>query len=386
LCPPVGTSNNFRSSCLVLSNQRVTSNFIASRRLYLIHRKNGLTNSYILRKMELRTTIMNTNDDNQNQTPTNPQEADDATRHLKHPFIYSEFTYIEGYVMTPETARFLLKYYNVRNRPVEKARIPVIARDMQLGNFRSDSAEFCYEKDTGIILDGQTRKHAIVLANVPVKINVKAGMDPKDAAYIDGNKARTAAQRIMMAEVDGDHSPKAFKVKTKHFQIANMLYQLKNKFKVRKATAYDLNETAKQHNAAISAVVNAIGDKKENKKKNLNVPVGLTRAGNLTPIVIFYEKFPEKAIEFLESVITGAKLEADSPALNLRNVLGKDSSGGGQIQYVDFARTSYAIKMFLDNNQAFKQFSIYRRVGTKKILKRINYLSWIDSGEDEGEE
>lgn len=90
--------------------------------------------------------------------------------------------------ITPEMAEeFLLK--NSKNRTLSQRRVSLYASAMQDGKWRVTHQGVAVFAD-GILADGQHRLHAIIKADLPVKMLLVTGLHPDSADGIDQHRAR----------------------------------------------------------------------------------------------------------------------------------------------------------------------------------------------------
>jgi len=84
---------------------------------------------------------------------------------------------------------------NVHNRPVSQAHVERLAQEMKAGRWRVTHQGIAFSLG-GMLLDGQHRLWAAVLADVSVPLRVFFNEPPDSAEYIDGGVARNAVDRI----------------------------------------------------------------------------------------------------------------------------------------------------------------------------------------------
>lgn len=106
-----------------------------------------------------------------------------------------------------------------KNRIVSPASVAPMVRDMLSGNWEATSNPIIFDED-GNLLDGHHRLTGVVIAgetdpNIEIMFLVLRGEPRTNAAYIDGNTARTAAQRLGISNA-------AAAVCTIHFQLIGM--------------------------------------------------------------------------------------------------------------------------------------------------------------------
>lgn len=107
----------------------------------------------------------------------------------------------ERVLVTPTLAKRWLGLNAENNRLPKTSRIPGYARDMVSGNWNSDTGETIKFNEDGVLIDGQNRLAAVVMAEVPVEFDVATGLPSGAMLVIDSGKPRTAADSLKIEGV-----------------------------------------------------------------------------------------------------------------------------------------------------------------------------------------
>ncbi len=82
----------------------------------------------------------------------------------------------ERTIVTPALARKWLELNAENNRLPRPRKIQAYARDMASGNWNSDSGETIKFDKNGILVDGQNRLQAVLLADMSIAMDVVTGL------------------------------------------------------------------------------------------------------------------------------------------------------------------------------------------------------------------
>lgn len=111
-------------------------------------------------------------------------------------------TFEEVRVTPPMAKRWLER--NESNRKVSRARVNAYARDMAAGHWARSPHGIVFNEN-GDLLDGQHRLHAIVAANVAIRMLVVRGADHDVRLVIDRGRVRSMADALTMAGEKNAH-------------------------------------------------------------------------------------------------------------------------------------------------------------------------------------
>lgn len=102
-------------------------------------------------------------------------------------------------LVTPKTAKKYLEV-NIKNRSLKDPVVIRYANDMKNGNWKQDTGEFIKISESGVILDGQHRLHAIIKANCSVYLDFIFNLKDEVFDVIDTGASRTASD---IFKIDG---------------------------------------------------------------------------------------------------------------------------------------------------------------------------------------
>lgn len=252
--------------------------------------------------------------------------------------------------VTPETARRWLGQNTASNRNISKRTVEAYAREMTAGNWKLTHQGIAFNQ-SGELVDGQHRLHAIVLANVPVTFKVTTGLALEYNSPIDFGYGRSAAHitgwsaryiSILRASVSLELGMSGVSFKTSLGQI---------------------EEADRVHGVTVKRAV-------ELTASSSKIPTGVVAA-----VAFAYPLDPDKVAAFAEQLHTGEMLKRGMPALALRKWLQSDKRPSIREQLV---ATLSAVKAVL---QGKDMTAIYSRGSTGPNVERegmTNY-AWICS-------
>lgn len=92
--------------------------------------------------------------------------------------------------ITPQTAAEYLSHNAPNNRRIKRAHVEMLARDMQSGEFKTTHQGIAFDKN-GMLIDGQHRLQAVLMAGVPVKMVVSRNCETTTLTSLDRGESRT---------------------------------------------------------------------------------------------------------------------------------------------------------------------------------------------------
>lgn len=101
--------------------------------------------------------------------------------------------------ITPALARAYLVVNAENNRNVKRSKIESYARDMLSGNWNSDSGETIKLSETGRLIDGQNRMHAVIKAGIPIDFDIAHGLPDAAMLVLDSGASRTGADALKVS-------------------------------------------------------------------------------------------------------------------------------------------------------------------------------------------
>ncbi len=107
---------------------------------------------------------------------------------------------IESVTLTPKLASELLDM-NTHNRPVRDGYVELLANEILEGRWRDYTGDTIRISKTKIVLDGQHRMKAVILANKPIKTHIIYGVDPNAMDVIDTGMRRQPADVLHLGGV-----------------------------------------------------------------------------------------------------------------------------------------------------------------------------------------
>jgi hypothetical protein len=103
-------------------------------------------------------------------------------------------------LITPTRAKQLLEA-NIKNRLVKSKRVDMYANDIVNGRWKEHTGESIKISETGLILDGQHRLHAIIQANKAIVMLVISGLEDSVFDVIDTGSSRNASDAFKISDI-----------------------------------------------------------------------------------------------------------------------------------------------------------------------------------------
>lgn len=88
-----------------------------------------------------------------------------------------------------------------RNRKVDESRVKQYAAEMKAGRWQTDTGECIKFTPDGIMIDGQHRCLAIILANVSLVLTVAKNVDKEKATVLDTGKSRSIGDAMTIKKI-----------------------------------------------------------------------------------------------------------------------------------------------------------------------------------------
>jgi hypothetical protein len=260
-------------------------------------------------------------------------------------------------IVTSSIAKDLLNY-NLDNRRIRKEKVSHYARQMKEGTWKSNTHEYVKIATSGRILDGQHRLHAVIEANVPVELQFVFNCDESIFDVIDSGLNRNAGDVFHIQGIkNGNSIPSIINVYNdfkndrlysgEKRPIKMTSADLKEEYLKRPDFWQNVHSLAHQNYVAFSKILN----------KSL--------IGGL--YAFWYDRYPEKSLEFITQLCTGANITNNSINL-LRNKLILDKVSQKKIPVK--VRNSLIIKTwnYFIKNQTVKIMKIDMSTETVKSL------------------
>lgn len=209
-------------------------------------------------------------------------------------------------VITPAMATRWLEA-NTRNRPLSDTTVKTYAADMAAGAWHITHQGIGFDVD-GMLLDGQHRLSAIILANVPVAMLVTRGLPRNAQDVIDAPRVRSVKDQLQMIDGVTDAVAKAATVKVVHALDNN----------IRATFRLSLNQTRA-----------AIARDGERLEKMLALYHGTPfKTAPFLGAMVFALGAGGKVQEFAEAVRNGEGLKRGDPAYTVRDFMLMTRRGG----------------------------------------------------------
>lgn len=223
----------------------------------------------------------------------------------------TELTY-ELVEFTPDIAAEYLKI-NTHNRSKTQIRIDQYKRDMLAGRW-AVNGEAIKISNTGVLLDGQHRLHAIADIDDPgfsVQMLVIRGLSMQAQMTMDQGGARQAHQQLTLAGVHADSTTAAAMRLYLRWEQGKLFG---DQVRLKSTTAEIVDWTLKNEWAVdIARNFTAKGYKRIRCQPSVSMAVA----------VKFYQLDPEGADMFFSKLLNGDSLEAGNPILTLRERLSR---------------------------------------------------------------
>lgn len=235
--------------------------------------------------------------------------------------------------MTPLRALELLEK-NAVNRSFRPGIAALYAKDMKAGNWQPNG-ETIKISDSGRLLDGQHRLHAVVLADTAVPMLVAYNLSEDSFSTIDTGMRRTAGQIIQMSG-EGNANVLA--------SIARWIFLLENGTAINnQVSTRDLLSTIERHPLA-----------KHYATLHCSIRHLLPSSSGAV-FTIAAEKYSQSVIdEFIAQLTTGIGLSQGSPAYCLREAMIRNSNKSSRLKAdVNVAYTIKAIKAHANNRTLY---------------------------------
>jgi len=205
----------------------------------------------------------------------------------------------------PDLARQWLER-NKGNRSLREDTVSAIARDITAGHWQPTHQGVAFDA-AEVLIDGQHRLEAILLTGATVEMMVSFGWPPKTMDAVDGNVARSVADRLKL-----QHG-----VANAHLiaRSAVVVAQLCFEGRIRKLTLAQALEILGSYEKSLSFAI-----------EKMPAVKSLRQANVLGAMAFAHSVLPEKTAAFYQALATGEMLAADSPILQARNFLLSDAA------------------------------------------------------------
>jgi hypothetical protein len=216
-------------------------------------------------------------------------------------------------VITPSQGAAILKEYNTKNRAFQSGVIDRVKHALVVGDWKCNGETIIFSS-SGVLLDGQNRLKACVLADVPITTWVVFGADPDVFPTIDRGRNRGLGDDLSIRK-EPNYSLAAATVRLVYeYANGNRSQMILSSIATsRELIEYlDANPIMREsiHFAAVS-------------RKSIPIPTRISAALHY----LFGLKHPELRDEFFSKFASGAEMESGHPILALRNRLFQERVG-----------------------------------------------------------
>lgn len=201
---------------------------------------------------------------------------------------------------------------NKLNRPMRDNHVRFLAKQMQSGSWRETGDTIKFDSD-GNLLDGQNRLRACTLTGIALKTYVAYGIDASAKTVIDTGAKRTTSDVLAFDGV----SARIAKIVGPAIAWIFRYESITSKGRI--SSAYTNNEALEffRNNPELAALADLIAGWPKNRR-----PMS---ASTLTFIFFETARLDEDlALEFMEKLCTGARIDDFEPVYHARNFLEDD--------------------------------------------------------------
>lgn len=216
-------------------------------------------------------------------------------------------------MISPSYARQLLEQ-GISNRPISETAVLRYARDMADGKWQSNGQGIVLT-ESGMMLDGQHRMHAVIRADVTVGMLVVRGISQEHFSTLDSGRSRTLADVL---SVDG------FKNSNQLAVVARMAYNYTVGNHLRDApTKATLRDFVADHPYLAEMANYAISNSGKGPIRRLN-----TSLGAVLFLANSKHRFDPEVMEFQGGIASGSGLFAGDSRLSIREWMLNHASKG----------------------------------------------------------
>ena len=214
-------------------------------------------------------------------------------------------------LITPQRARQLLASNAENNRNPKTAKIPQYARDMMEGHWDSNTGETIKVDTEGVLIDGQNRMHAVVMAGTAVYFDVVYDVPRAAMRVLDSGATRTAADKMKIFGAH-DRFRAAAIIRWAIMWDAKVFLGRGGRFN---PTHSEILARFESEPAAFDQATRRATDC-QSRGLGTGAPIGVAH-------YLFDRIDPERTHQFFDQYISGANLPERSPVLVLRNRMGR---------------------------------------------------------------
>ena len=217
--------------------------------------------------------------------------------------------------ITPQIADMYLKNNIGTNRRISMNHVKKLAFMMERGEWQQNGQTIVFLND-GTLIDGQHRLHAIIMAQVPVKMLVVYGADKNSFVTIDSGKTRTTGDVFSTKNIPYANNTAAGIIKVLEYRKAMQTNDGKGG-RYKEQSQFSKTECLNEYN--LNPKIYDSASKIGFSTKSIVAPSFATAITAIAMIDNGHDK--DKIKTFWNSVTTGEMLSHGHPALTLRNKL-----------------------------------------------------------------
>jgi len=248
--------------------------------------------------------------------------------------------------VTPERALNWLDNANTRNRKISDSYAQKLARDMRAGRWMLTHEGIAFDPH-GVLLDGQHRLWAVVLADVPVRMHVWFDVTPESLMVINSGRSRSLADNLRLGGGLGD---------VDHRELATLRAMLGRGGRtpgLTPAEAYDLLE---RHRHAVRFAVEHLG----RTARARGLSSGETRA---VVARAWYSADRSRLEHFCHVLRSSLAVGPDDEVIiALRTYLTSALGGGWRLRTERYRKTERALLAFLRSEKVAKLYAAGREL------------------------
>jgi len=238
---------------------------------------------------------------------------------------------VELMTVTPAMATNWLENANTRNRKLSDAYVSRLARDIAEGRWLLTHEGLAFDP-TGVLLDGQHRLWAVVLADKPIQTYVWLNITPDALVAINNGRPRSIQDALTLA---GGMGP----VTTD--EMATLRALLGGLGSPPKLTSGEAREALVRHRAAVAFAIASLS-------RSCPTPGVVTANTRAAVARAWYTQDRARVAEFSKMLVTGIAPDASAGiVLLLRNALARNVGGSHVDRCARYALTERALKAFL---------------------------------------
>jgi len=249
--------------------------------------------------------------------------------------------FVELMLVTPERALNWLENANNRNRRVSDAYVQRLARDMRNGRWVLTHEGIAFDPN-GMLLDGQHRLWAVVMAETAVQMHIWFNVTAESLMVINSGRARTLTDNLKLGGGLGNVSGR---------ELATLRGMLGRGVESPSLTPSEAKELLAKHRQAVGYACEHLAKSARSK----GVSTGETRG---VVARAWYSGDGERLGAFCEVLRTSvAKGPEDEVAILLRTYLMSTPGNSRQLRRERYGKTERALLAFLEGDELSRLYA-----------------------------